>query len=236
MKYLMQTPLTVLFFLLVPAISFINEKPGQQEESTSIIFETDFEGKSEEQQENWEFLDDGWKFASADDNGVLSLHKKKSDYSPPHRSPLHIALLKEHSVGSFELNVRCKSTHEDYGHRDLCLFFGYQDDTRFYYVHLGKKMDDHANQIFIVNKADRTKISTTTSDGIPWDDEWHDVRIVRDANSGSIKVYFDDMEKPVMEANDKTFGSGRIGLGSFDDTGDWDDFSLSELSPDKSKP
>jgi hypothetical protein len=40
---------------------------------------------------------------------------------------------------------------------------------------------------------------------------------MRDAASGSIKVWFDT--QVVLEASDKTFGKGRIGLGSFDDLG-----------------
>jgi hypothetical protein len=34
------------------------------------------------------------------------------------------------------------------------------------------------------------------------------------------------MTKPAMTAKDKTFASGQVGLGSFDDTSDWDDFAL----------
>jgi hypothetical protein len=91
-----------------------------------------------------------------------------------------------------------------------------------YYVHFGKKTDDHANQIFIVNNADRKKISTETTPGTNWDDEWHHARIVRKLESGTIDVYFDDMEKPVMRAEDKTFTWGQVGIGSFDDTGNFD--------------
>ena len=129
-------------------------------------------------------------------------------------------------VGDFELTARVLSTHPDYGHRDVCLFFGYQDPAHFYYVHLGKKADDHANQIFIVNAKPRTKISLKSTKGTNWDDKWHDVKIVRSVKDGKIEVFFDDMKKPVMIANDKTFTWGRIGLGSFDDTGDWDDVRL----------
>ena len=43
---------------------------------------------------------------------------------------------------------------------------------------------------------------------------------------GTIEIYFDDMKKPVMTASDKTFGAGRVGIGSFDDHGNWDDFKL----------
>ncbi len=95
-------------------------------------------------------------------NKVFSQHAK-STYKPPHRSPFNIALLKDVLVGDFVLEARCRSTVKDYGHRDMCLFFGYQDPAHFYYVHLGKQTDDHANQIFIVNGAPRMKISTKTT-------------------------------------------------------------------------
>jgi hypothetical protein len=108
----------------------------------------------------------------------------------------------------------------------MCLFFGYQDDSHLYYVHLGKKMDPHANNIFIVNGAPRKSISTKTTDGTNWDDAWHHARVVRDVASGSIEVFFDGMKSPAMTAKDATFKSGRVGLGTFDDTGNFDDVLL----------
>jgi hypothetical protein len=91
---------------------------------------------------------------------------------------------------------------------------------------MGKKTDDHANQIFIVNGKPRTKISTKTTPGTNWDNKWHRVRIIRQPADGTIQVYFDDMKTPIMTASDKTFASGRVGLGSFDDTTDWRNFKL----------
>ena len=41
-----------------------------------------------------------------------------------------------------------------------------------------------------------------------------------------MKVYFDDMNKPMMTAQDTTFGAGQIGIGTFDDSGNFDDFVL----------
>jgi hypothetical protein len=122
--------------------------------------------------------------------------------------------------------VKIHSTHADYGHRDACLVFGYQDPSHFYYVHLGKQADDHANQIFIVNDAPRTKISLTSTTGTNWQERWHDVKVVRDTKEGTIQVFFDDMEKPVMSAKDKNFLWGRIGVGTFDDTADIDDLEI----------
>ena len=41
-----------------------------------------------------------------------------------------------------------------------------------------------------------------------------------------MKVYFDDMTKPLMTAEDTTFGAGEIGIGTFDDSGNFDDVVL----------
>ncbi len=159
-------------------------------------------------------------------NKVYSLNKKRSNYKPPHRSPLNISLRKDKTLGDFVLTARLRSTHKDYNHRDLCLFFGYQDPAHFYYVHLGKRTDNHANQIFIVNGAPRTKISTKTTNGTPWTDNWHQVKIVRNVETGLVQVFFDNMETPVMQATDQTFTWGQVGIGSFDDTGHFDDIKV----------
>ncbi len=166
-----------------------------------------------------------WKISTVDGRQVFSQFAA-SNFKPPHRSPFNIALLKDERVGDFVLDARLRSTKPDYNHRDMCLVFCYQDPAHFYYVHFGKKTDDHANQIFIVNDAPRTKISSRTTDGTNWDDAWHRVRVTRQVASGEIKIYFDDLDKPVMEAVDKTFAWGQVGIGSFDDTGDWAEVKL----------
>ena len=81
--------------------------------------------------------------------------------------------------------------------------------------------------MFIVNDAPRTPITISRTDGVDWGaDQWHHVRVVRDAGEGTICVYFDDMDTPIMEADDETFGAGYIGLGSFDDTGGYDNVRI----------
>lgn len=167
-----------------------------------------------------------WKLSQQDEQISIALVKRNSDFKPPHRSPLNRNLIQDLKLKSFVMDIRMQSTIPDYPHRDLCLFFGYQDDAHLYYVHFGKRMDDHANQIFIVNDAPRTKISTSTTEGIPWTDEWHQARIERLAESGEIRVYFDDLTKPVMTAKDTTFAEGLVGFGSFDDTGNFDDIRI----------
>lgn len=138
-----------------------------------------------------------------------------------------MALLKDVCVSDFELRVKLQSTNKNAGpHRDLCLFWGYQDASHFYYVHLGAKSDPRACQIFIVNDAARVKITTQVATGTPWTDGWHEVKVLRDVKSGLMEVYFDDLDKPLMGADDKTFTWGQVGLGTFDDHGNFDDFRL----------
>ena len=198
---------------LVPAQRVADEKPTK----AKLLFEDDFSKGAG----RWEPSDaKAWKVIDTGKGKAYSQFRQ-SDYKPPHRSPLNFALVKDLVVGDFVLEARVRSTVRDYDHRDMCLFFGYQDASHFYYVHFGKKTDDHANQIFIVNGGPRRKISTKTSDGTPWDDAWHPVKVVRRISDGSIEVYFDDMNTPVMTARDRTFLRGRVGVGSFDDTGDW---------------
>jgi hypothetical protein len=187
-----------------------------------LVLREDFEQGAK----RWQPLDaKSWKVSETPEGHVYSLIAD-SEYKPKHRSPVNIALLEDVAVSDFVLDARLQSTVPDYGHRSLVLVFGYQDPDHFYYVHFGKQTDDHANQIFIVNGAPRVKISTKTTPGTPWDDAWHRVRIKRDAASGQIAVYFDDMTEPVMTAVDKTFAWGGIGIGAFDDLGNFDDIEL----------
>jgi hypothetical protein len=151
----------------------------------------------------------------------------QSRYQPPHRSPHSIVWLKDVVVTDFVLTARVQNTNPGAGpHRDLCLFWGYQDPAHFYYVHFGAEADPAACQIFIVNDAPRTPITVQTAKGTPWTDGWHVVKVARRVGDGTIEVYFDDMTKPHMTAKDTRFGVGLVGLGTFDDNGNFDDVEL----------
>ncbi len=188
-------------------------------DAPKIVFEDDFESGLD----HWEILDPAtWKLAERDGNHTLEITERESAYAPPVRSPLHVALIKNLDLANFDITFRVRSTKDTGNHRDCCVFFAYQDDQHFYYVHLGARPDPHSGQIMVVDEAPRLAL-TQNKKRTPWDDEWHQVRLVRDADRGSIDVYFDDMKTPHMHANDKRFKSGRIGIGSFDDMNEFDD-------------
>lgn len=199
------------------------EAPPAELLGYKLLFSDRFESDTSD---SYEFSDpQAWKWQPLEGRGVLSQFQA-SKVQTPVRSPFNRALVRNLVVGDFVLDVKLQSTIKDYDHRDLCLFFGFQDPAHLYYVHLGKKADDHANQIFIVNGEPRRKISLQSTPGTPWTDGWHHARVVRRVASGTIEVFFDDLETPVMRAQDTTFAWGQVGLGSFDDTGNFDELTV----------
>lgn len=189
-----------------------------------LLYQTDF--RQAKALEDFEFSDpEAWRLATSNGQQVLELFQQ-SNYQARVRSPFNIAVLKSLQVGSFSMEVDLKQTGREYGHRDMCLFFGMRDPTNFYYVHIASAADEHAHNVFIVNDEPRRKIGTKTNSGIDWGDGWNKIRLEHHVESGLIRVFFNDMTEPIMEAKDTHFNGGYIGFGSFDDTGMVDNIKI----------
>ncbi len=216
--------------LLLAGVLTAGMASADQPSDLPLLFEDSFENGAD----RWQPTDPAaWRVVEADGNKVYNQFQL-SKYQPPHRSPHNISLIKELLVGDFILTAKVKSTNPKAGaHQDMCIFFHYQNPAHFYYVHLGKRPDPHSSQIMIVDGADRKMITNHESPGIPWDEAWHNVKIVRRVGDGTIEIYFDDMDKPKMTSVDKTFTWGQVGLGSFDDHGFWDDVRVYGRKLDK---
>lgn len=213
--------LATTFCLVVAGHALATDAP-KVPEGYALAYGDDFEKGAD----RWIYTDPkAWTVAGDAGSKFLSL-TGSSDYAPQVRSPQSIARIPDLVADDFILDVRIQQTGREYGHRDACIFFGYTGPSQFYYVHLATKADDHANSIFLVNNAARVSIAKERTTGTDWSKGYHQIRIKRDATSGMIEVYFDAMDKPVMSAEDKTFVSGGFGLGSFDDTADFDDVAL----------
>lgn len=159
-----------------------------------------------------------WKLTSGDQPGLDLV--AQSRYTPAVRSPVNLALIATQRFGDFVLDCDLMQTGREYGHRDMCLFFGFQNPTNFYYVHIATAADNNAHNVFIVQDKPRTNIATATTKGVNWGlNVWHHVRLERRLADGAIRVWFDDMTTPIMTAANPAFGGGYIGFGSFDDTG-----------------
>lgn len=171
-----------------------------------------------QQHDQWQFEDPAaWEWQGEGSETVLGL-KKPSQYKPKYRRPFNLAWFGGAEWDSFTLMCEARLDAFNKGNNDVCIAFGGMSDSAFYYAHLGEKADGVHLQLHVVNNADRKAITTNRAEVLPWEPgRWHSIKLVRDAASGSIRVWFDG--KLVLEASDKTFGKGRIGLGSFDDLG-----------------
>ncbi|MFC6886836.1 MULTISPECIES: PQQ-dependent sugar dehydrogenase [Actinomadura] len=154
---------------------------------------------------------------------------EKGEQRPGPRRPFEYAVLKkgpELASARIDAEVRL-DTPVAQKDRDVIVVFGYRDDTHFYYAHLSTDNSVYPhNGIFVVNGADRLRIdqqwNANRSHGAPpsiTDASWHRVRVTHCAGTGEIAVYVDGASRPVMTALDGTFGSGRVGFGSFDNIG-----------------
>jgi hypothetical protein len=101
--------------------------------------------------------------------------------------------------------------------RDICLIFGYIDETHFYYAHVSSASDGTAHTVIMkVDGAVRTTIHSPATPPAKLTSNWHNLRVTHSA-TGQIAVFADNLATPFMTANDTAYPVGRAGFGSFDD-------------------
>ena len=176
-----------------------------------------------------------WTVKNEDGNRVLHLTEGGLMGKNPRR-PVRFALFKPGCVTSFDLRVRLRKDPKQ-GESDLLIAFGYQDRLRFYYAHLSNddKSPQAHNGLFKVDSADRLRIAGLGAKPALSDTEWHDVRIERNIESGSIRVFMDGQSAPIFQVIDKSIAHGLVGFGSFNDTGVFDDIVLTGTPSDECK-
>jgi len=172
----------------------------------------------------------GWTFPHAEDwvskteDGMSYLQMLRPRDPGVPRRPLQFARLTNVNVGSFDLSVKTRRKG-----RSMIIVFNYIDTLHFYYTHVsgdrGTVQPVH-NGIFLVDGAPRRRIAGLEAQPALPDTNWHTIRVVRNAETGLIQVYSDVQKKPLFSVVDRHFTCGEVGLGSFDETGDFTDFQL----------
>lgn len=185
-----------------------------------------------QQRDQWEFEDPAaWEWQGEGASTTLVL-KKPSQCKPKVRRPFNLAWFGGAEFESFTLTCEARLDVFTKGNNDVCIAFAGRGESEFYYAHLGETADAVHLQLHVVNQADRKAITTNRAQTLPWKpDHWHPIKLVREASSGRIQVWFE--KELVLEASDTTFGKGRIGLGSFDDLGS---FRNVTITPSAAEP
>src|SRR6266403_5984287 len=124
-----------LFLILVAGLSSNGaEKPAGIADGYKLLFEQKFDAESSIK--DFIFTDSkAWKWSKEENGGALDL-TQQSEYTPVLRSPLNIALIADRVFTDFVLEADLIQTGKEYGHRDMCLFFGVQEPSHFYYAHI----------------------------------------------------------------------------------------------------
>jgi len=216
----------LLGVLLAAAASLLCACCKQGPSGQALLAECNFENGSAA---GWQPNDPShWRVVG--DGGSMVYELTASGEPGQVRAPTSWSLWAGQDVASFEFSgrVRCH-TDPATAVRDMCIIFHFQDPTHFYYVHFAGASDGVHNIIGLVNGADRVKINAEPEGASIFrltDREWHAFKVACDAGTGEIRAYLDDMTEPILTAWDRTLGRGLVGVGSFDDTGAFDDLKL----------
>jgi hypothetical protein len=110
-------------------------------------------------------------------------------------------------------------------YRNLCVVFGYQDTSHYYYAMFAGVNTTAYNGIFKVLGDSTQKIGGVTAGATLTDTTtYHAVKVLRDIATGSIKVYFDN--NLVFSAFDWSYTSGKVALWSKSRTGYFDNVDI----------
>jgi fibronectin type 3 domain-containing protein len=162
-----------------------------------------------------------WQVSS--EAGSLRYFLNTTDYGSPDDVRLgELALINNLSLGDFIFACVAKSADAAAGNPDanLCIIFGYQDFDSYYYVNYNSTAD-LTTLHRIHNGVDATIAvynSPTFNDGL-----YHALRVER--TGSRILAFFDGTQ--FLEVTDNFFGQGQLGLGSFNDSGYFDDVTIS---------
>ncbi len=190
---------------------------------------------------------DAWLLHRPGRLDVLERAPGPDTYEPPHRSPRRIALADGATFGDFDLTVESAQTSHEYGHRDLCVIFGFVAPDRFHYVHFATTPDEHACNVFVVDGAPRRRLGELPAHGVDWgaterargeeggpsEAPWHTLRVTREGSL--VRAFFDGAL--VVEARDSLGDVGLVGVGTFDDSGRFRRFEVTgTLGPRRESP
>lgn len=164
-----------------------------------------------------------WTVQQASDwaveSGTLRLRVAGEPPAGQPRRPQKYALLD--SKPYRKVTVEAEMKHNG---RSLIIVYGWQDKDHYNYAHISSdeaaKQNVH-NGVFHVFGGERSRISSLDGPASFTTDEWTPVKFVFDGDTGTAYAEVNGKRNPSLDAVDLSLRWGRIGLGSFNETGDF---------------
>ncbi|MBL8228078.1 MAG: hypothetical protein JNL98_06360 [Bryobacterales bacterium] len=175
-----------------------------------------------------------WKLPVASDwkvsDGVLELLVPRPSTQPRRPSQYALADTADYLKATVEVEMQAEPKAKRNRRNSLILVYAWRDAEHFNYAHLSvdaaKQVAVH-NGIFHVYGGDRVRISSEEGPATLKDGVWHKVKLVYDGTTGRVDVWVDGQTSPSMRAVDMSLGAGKVGIGSFFDTGSFRNFRIS---------
>ncbi|MGD1073501.1 MAG: hypothetical protein ABSB15_25600 [Bryobacteraceae bacterium] len=174
-------------------------------------------------------FDRQWTVQQASDwtveNGVLRLRVSAEPPAGQPRRPTKIALLDSKPYTKVTVDGEVKRNG-----RSLILVYAWQDEAHYNYAHLSsdaaEKQSVH-NGMFHVFGGERVRISPLDGPASFTTQDWIPVKLEFDGASGRCYVEVNGKRNPSLDAVDLSLRWGRVGVGSFDETGDFRNIRVS---------
>jgi hypothetical protein len=160
-----------------------------------------------------------WQVVQEDGTQVLRLVKNRGPLPGPRR-PIQFALADAQDPGRITVEADVKPLGSS-----LLIVFAYRDEAHYNYAHLSTdtavKQPVH-NGIFHVYGGERVRISADRGPAAFRErGRWHHVKLTHDTVTGAVSVMVDGESVPALQAVDLSLGAGKVGVGSFDETGEF---------------
>ncbi|MBV8551719.1 MAG: hypothetical protein JOY54_10490 [Acidobacteriaceae bacterium] len=169
-----------------------------------------------------------WKVDQEDGAQTLHLIAARGPLPGPRR-PIQFALAETPGLQAVSIDAEVRPL----GH-SLIFVFAHRDPAHFDYAHLSTdaaKSEPVHNGIFHVYGGERVRISPEDGPAaFSAGSRWYHVRLDFDGASGTVDVTVDQRSVPALHAVDLSLRSGRIGIGSFDETAEFRNIKINEAA------
>jgi hypothetical protein len=185
--------------------------------------------------DNLQIFDQQWSVPNGSDweiqkeNGAAILHMKtgRAPLASGPRRPFQFALAdtQPFSKVTVEADVRPLK-------RSVIIVYAFRDPAHFDYAHISTdiKAPVH-NGIFHVYGGERVRISPERGPAaFPEINRWYHVKLVQDGTTGAVDVTVDGRPVPGLHAVDLSLPTGKVGIGSFDETGDFKNVKITGVA------
>ena len=170
-----------------------------------------------------------WKVEPVEGVPTLNLLVPRPSEKPRRPTQFALAETPDYRAVTVELEVKKEPQALRNRRNSIIVVYAYQDADHFNYAHLSDDYgarSPHHNGVFHVDGGDRVRISSTEGPATLTEEKWYMLRLVFDGKTGSVDVFCDGKTSPSLHAVEPKFQAGRIGIGSFFDTGQFRRLSI----------